>query len=214
MAYIADELNLSSPETKARIERALNVRYKQVTSAIGMVGSRREELSKLATTGNQYLTFTGAEKLDAVFRKVGTKNVLLDQITDDDMLEATLQTSLPTKYSIYSFTPTTVTIRMNCIPVASVPFTLYANGIGDVITLSGTTSPAFPESFHDVLIYGVCADEYRRKEKVAFVKEAEENFARRLSDLKMFIAKSAYLTLYRGKNQPGEGWWDTGTGSN
>lgn len=205
--YIADEMGLTAPEAKARIERTLNVRYRQVTSAIGMAPTRREELNKAATIGNRFITFTGAEKLENVFRKVGTKNVMLHELTHDDMTELSPRSEPPTKYSIYSFTPTSVTLWLDCTPTTE--FTLYATGLSDATTLSGTVSPALPESFHDVLIHGVCADEYRRKEKKDYADDAEEKYTNRLSDLKLFVAKSAWLTMYRGRNASSEGWWDT-----
>lgn len=210
VAYIAEEISLTSPESRARIGRALNVRYKQVTSAIGMIPTRREVVTKLATIGSQFLTFSGIEKLDVVYRKVGTKNYILDELTNDEMLDTTPRDEPPLSYSIFSVAPSSVTIKMDCVPTTA--FMLYTEGLADATTLTGTDSPAFPESFHDVLIHGVCADEYRRKEKPALAKDSAEKYEARLSDLKMFIAKSAYLEIYRGKHRPSEGWWDTSGG--
>lgn len=208
VSYIADQVNLTNPEAKARIARTVNVRYKRVTSSIGLIPTRREEASKAATIGDRYITFTNIEKLDVVFRKVGTKNVVLDEITDDEMLKESLVDEPATKYSIFSVAPSSVTLRLNCVPVTE--FVLYAHGLADASTLSGNDSPAFPESFHDILIHGALADEYRRKEHKESAKESEMDFERRLSDLRMFIAKSAYLKIYNSKNAESEGWWDTG----
>lgn len=208
VAHVADEVNQSNPEALARITRQLNKRYKQVTSAIGLMPTRREEVSKTATIGNRFITFSGIEKLEVVYRKVGTANVILEEITNDEMVDTSPRAQPPTKYSIFSITPTTVTLWLDCTP--STTFTLYAQGLADVTTLTGTNSPAIPESFHDILIYGACADEYRRKEKTELAAEAEKNFERRLSDLKMFLAKSAYLDVHRGKTAGSDGWWDTG----
>jgi hypothetical protein len=206
--YIADQLNLSSPESKARIARNINVRYKRITSAIGMSTTRREEVSQAATIGNRNITFSGAEKLDAVYRKVGTKKYLLDEITMDDMLALSPRDEPPTKFAVYTIAPQSVTIQMDCIPTTT--FTLYASVLADVSTLSNNDSPAFPESFHDIIIHGVMADEHRKAEKQQLAKEAEGYFEQRLSDLKMFIAKSAYLEIYPAKNRKSDGWWDTG----
>lgn len=208
VSYIADQVNLTNPEAKARISRTVNVRYKRVTSSIGLIPTRREEASKAATIGNRYLTFTGIEKLDVVFRKVGTTNKLLDELTDDEMLKESLVDEPVTKFSIFSLAPNSVTIWMNCTPVTA--FTLYAHGLADASTLSGNDTPAFPESFHDILIHGALADEYRRKENKELSKDSELEYERRLSDLRMFIAKSAYLEIYNNKNGKSAGWWDTG----
>jgi hypothetical protein len=208
VAYVADELSLTSAEAKARINRELNVRYKQITSSIGMAATRREVISQAATIGSRYITFTGAERLDTVFRKVGTQNIILNQLTDDEMKDITPGDEPPTAYSVFSLAPQAVTLELDCTP--STAFLLYATVVADVTSISGTQSPAFPESFHDVLIYGVLADEYRRAEKAQYAKDAEQSYLNRLSDLRMFIAKSAYLDIYRGKHQKSEGWWDTG----
>jgi hypothetical protein len=205
--YIADALNLSSPESKARIGRSINVRYKRITSAIGLVTSRREEVNEVATIGDRQLTFTGIEKLDTVFRKVGTKNIILQEVTNDEMLEMSPRDEPPNKFSVFSVAPRAVTITLDCTP--STAFTLYAHGLADTSTLTGNDSPAFPESFHDAIIHGAMADEYRKMEKYPLAKDSEYAFDQRLSDLKMFIAKSAYLEIYRGKHSVADGWWDT-----
>jgi len=205
--HVSDSMLLTSPASKARLERNVNVRYKRVTSAIGLVTSRREQVSKQATIADRNLTFSGIEKLDTVFRVSGTKNIILEEITNDDMLELSPRDEPPTKYSIFSLAPRAVTIKMDCTPTTT--FTLYAHGLADTSTLSSNDSPAFPESFHDILLLGVMADEYRRKEQYKEAKDCEASFEQRLSDLRMFIAKSAYLELYEGKNAKSDGWWDS-----
>jgi len=205
--HIADALNLSSAEAKARIARNINTRYKRVTSAIGLAPSRREEVSKVATIGNRYITFSGVEKLESVYRKVGTKHIMLDEITHDEMLELSVRTEPPTKYAVFSITQTGITLMIDCSPTTA--FTLYAASVADTTSLSNNDSPAFPESFHDVLIHGVMADEYKKMEKLDYARDCEQDYERRLSDLRMFLAKSAYLEIYAGKRAKADGWWDT-----
>jgi hypothetical protein len=206
--YIAEDLGTPGADTKMRIAHALNLRYKQVTSAIGMSPTRREELNATAVIGDRFMTFTGAEKLDVVFRKIGTKNIVITEVTDDEMLKLPVRTEPPTNFSIFSTAPANVTIQLDCTPTTQ--FILYAHVLGDATTLTGNDQPAFPESYHDLLIHGVKADEYRRREKMQLAKEAELAFQQRLSDLRMFLAKSAYLDIYRGKHATSEAWWDLG----
>lgn len=204
--YAAEELSLPSPEAKSRLARELNARYKRVTSAIGMSPTRRTDGFEPATVGDRFVTFTDVEKLEAVYLLNGNVKTTLMELTNDEMRDLTPRDEPPTQYSIYSMTPTTITIQLDCIPATA--FNVYATALSDATTLSNNDQPNFPESFHDVLIHGVRADEYRRKEKLALVKEAEQMYEQRLSDLKMFLAKSAYLDVYRGKHTPVEGWWD------
>jgi hypothetical protein len=214
--YIAEDLNTPSLEAKTRIAHSINVRYKQVTSSIGLIPSRRAESEAVATIGDRIMTFDGIEKVDAVFRKISdvdpaTRIVKLDELTDDEMLDAPLVAEPPTKFSIISVDPTSVSVKINCVPETG--FSIYANGLANASTLTSNDQPAFPESFHDILLHGVRADEYRRREKMVLAREAEGMFQSRLSDLRMFIAKSAYLEVYRGKHKASEGWWDTNSNS-
>ena len=207
---IMDRLNLTSEDAASRVMKTLHTRYKRVTSSIGLIPSRRTRVSNTATIGSRDLTFSSIEKVDVVYRIVGTKTIKLDEITSDEMVDEPLKTEPVTKYCIRSMTDTTVTIRMNVTPTTA--FTLYAEGLASQSRIAPDASPAFPESFHDVLIYGVLADEYRKKEQFEFMRAAEEDYENRLSDLRMFIAKSAYLNLYQGKtSNEAVGWWDTGS---
>lgn len=203
---IADDLGLTSPEAKQRITREINVRYKRVTSAIGLTPSRRVQRTTTATIGSNQLTFTDIEKLDTVFRVVGTESITLDELTDDEMVNEPPRDEPPTKYSVYTIGPTSIIIQVDC--VATTAYTLYAHGLSSSTTLSNNDQPGFPESFHDILEWGVKADEYRRKEKSDLAQDAENTYETRLSDLRMFLAKSTYLDIHRGKHADANGWWD------
>lgn len=214
ISVVADELNLSNPEAISRIGKELNIRYKQVTSSIGLITSRRVTVSQSATIGDRTITFTGVERLDTVYYTlVGTNNIpknkILDEVTNDEMLDLNPGpgTGFPRKYCINTFSPTSVTVTVDAIPTDPV-YTLYASGLAGVGSLTGTASPQFPESFHDILIYGIKADEFIRKEKAQLAADAETKFQNRLSDLRMFIAKSAYSDIHRGKHAKSEDWWD------
>jgi hypothetical protein len=213
--YVAADLNTPSQEIKTRIGHELNVRYKQVTSSIGLIPTRRVEREASTTPDDRFVTFADIEKLDAVFRKTsdvdpGANSILLSEVTSDEMEKLSVRDDPPTKFCIHTVDPTSVTIKIDCLPVD--PTTLYASGLANASTLTNNDQPAFPESFHDILIHGVKADEYRRREKFQLAKECEMLFMQRLSDLRMFLAKSAYLDLYRGKNSVSQGWWDYESG--
>lgn len=211
IVYAADALNLSSPDAKIRIARGINMRYKRVTSAIGLIPTRREEVNAIVSAGSRYVEFTGIEKVDIVFYMTGGKKRILSQLTNDEMQATNVRTAWPPRYySEKSIGPQSVTLQIDCTPEEDT--TLFAMGLADATTLSNIDEPRFPESFHDILIHGVLADEYRKMEKLQYARDAEQDFERRLSDLKMFIAKSAYLTIYPGKHAKSDGWWDV-TGS-
>src|SRR3990167_4225377 len=114
--YITDALNLSSADAKARVGRELNLYYKQVTSAIGLIPTRREEVSQAVSIGNRFVVFSGIEKIDFVFYVNNNRNVKLDEITHDEMMDLPAGTWPPTRYSIFSMTESTVTIMIDVDP--------------------------------------------------------------------------------------------------
>lgn len=204
---ICEALNLTSDEAKSRVARRLNSRYRRVTSSIGLELSRRTTVSKAATIGVQTITFTGIEKLMTVYTVSGVVNKVLTEITPDEMLQESLINGNPSKYCIARVYPTSVDIKVNCIPATA--FTLYAAAEVTFVTLAGNAIPQFPESFHDILIYGVMADEYRKMEKVQLAQASDADYERRLSDLRMWIAKTAWKDTYSSKNITNK-WWQQG----
>lgn len=197
---VKDRLNLTSTEATTRVGAEINSRYKEVSSAIGMAPSRRTTVQISTTLGVQDVIFTGIEKVLSVYNPSSGRNVVLDEITPDEMRAITpAETDHITRYCIYRMAATTVTIRLDVLPQSAI--TLYADGFETADVLSGTQEPKFAESFHDILVEGVVADELKKMEKRPLANDAEEKFQRRLSDLRMFIAKSGYLTIQQSKNQ-------------
>lgn len=207
VSTVCNTLNLSSDDAKARVSAEVNARYRRVTSGIGMATSRQTQVLKAATIGNPDLVFSGITKITAVIDKSSGKDDPLTEITYDEWHTEPARQQPPTKYAVYLMGTSTVTVKLNCIPTTT--FTLYADGIVNLSTLSGSQSPAFDEDFHDILVFGAMSDEYRRLEKVQLQKDAETDFEHRVSDLKMFIAKSGYLDIYQGKASEKANWWET-----
>ena len=81
-------------------------------------------------------------------------------------------------------------------------FVLTADVEVNLATLSGVGVPAFAESFHDLLVYGAVAIELEKMEKYELAKAQEARCEGRISELRMFIAKSAYRTMWQGKTSP------------
>jgi len=194
-----DRLNLTSTTATTRVGKMVNDRLKRLTSSIGLETSRRLSTSTLVTVGSNTLTFPGVEKILAVFERLSStsKDTMLNQLTADEMHVWPVSSQPPRNYAITNMHTNSVSIMIDCIPTTA--FTLYADGQVSLITLSGTMSPDFSESYHDILVFGAMADEYRKMEKLALMQDAEANYERRLSDLRMWIAKNGYLDLYPGK---------------
>ena len=197
VAEIKDRLNLTSPEATARIGREVNARYRRVTSSVGLNDSRRMTgVAAPSTLASAHFTFQGIEKIERVFDTRGGQNRILAEVTFDELRSMTGLQDSPTHYAIEHSGAQFVQIRVNCSTGAE--FNLYADGLEIAPTLSGTQVPRFAESFHDLLVEGVVADELKKMEKLRDAIAAEEAFERRLSDLRLFIAKSAYLSRQQG----------------
>lgn len=209
---VMSRLNLSSTEAETRISSAINQKYKEVTSSIGLDVTRRAQVQATVTLGVQELIFTGIEKVLTVIDKSTGQNRILQEITVDEMRGRTIGTgSVVHEYAILKMDAHAVTILMDTVPQAS--FTLYADGYERASDLSGSQEPAFPESYHGLLVESVMADELRKMEKLQHANFAREEATKLLSDLRMFIARSAWLDVYQGKTASKTARSGSGSGS-
>jgi hypothetical protein len=200
---IQERLNLTSSEAAARIGRRINDRYRRVTSSVGLSTSRRTTDSQSTVIGNQRLTFA-LEKLEVVYTVVNGKRRVLDEISYDEWRN--LDTYRPATGSAYIYAietsgASTVTIVLDYTPDAIEVF--KADGLGPAAVLSGTAVPAFAADFHDALVFGGMADEYRKLENFKAASEMEALFEGRVSELRYFIAKSIYLQPHQGGSGTG-----------
>lgn len=212
---LMDRLNLTSPDAQTRVGRAINRKYKEVTSSIGLEVARRTEVQADATLGVRELTFSSIEKVIAIIDKSSGSNRVLKEVTKQELNNKAAHTELPREYAIERMGASSVTIYLDCIPQTA--FTLYAEGHETASTLSGVMEPAFPESYHDILIEGVLADEYRKMNNTEMMRTSLAIFEKRLSDLRMWIAKSSYLDIVQNgrniKQMPGVSGSGGGSGS-
>jgi hypothetical protein len=199
VSAVQSRLNLTSTESATRIGITVNDRYKRITSAIGINLSRRTTVQANVTVGVSTLNFAACEKVINVVDRSATPYRVLTECTVEQLRAEQPSSNLtPRKYAILSVDAHSVTILIDCVPQSA--FTLYADAYGRASTLSGTQEPAFEEDFHDVLLHGALADEYRKMEKPAYARESESLYQERLSDLRMFRTKSSYLDIMQGGN--------------
>lgn len=211
-----DRLNLSSTDADTRVGRAINRAYRKITTAIGMQLSRRSTVQQAVTIGVATVTFTNVEKIITLENRTTTPYRRLELVTLEELRQDMpyLANNVPTKYAIHSNTSDSVTIEINRLPQTAI--VLYADAHQAVADLSGSNEPAFPESFHDVIIESVLSDEYRKLEKPQMAMMSQKEFERILSDLKFWIAKENALDIYQGKTstqRAGGGTSSTGSSS-
>lgn len=201
---IADRLNLTSAAALARIGRSINERYRWLASSIGFDTIERRTASASTVIGDRSLTFgpapTKVQKLLSVFNPAFTPPQILNQVDFDELRNQSIGTDPPSQYAIQLMGADSVTIFLDSIPATI--FSLSADVMSNLATLSGVQVPAFAEDFHDILVYGGMATELDKMEKYDLSAKKEAQFEGRLSDLRMFIAKSAYLDIIQGKKSP------------
>lgn len=205
VAETMDRLNLTTPTATTRVGKEVNDRYRRLTSSIGLETSRRVQVHQTATIGNRTMTFPSIEKVIAVVDKSSGTDMVLTQLTFDEMHDNPVKSQPPRNYAITNMHANSVDIYLDCVPTTA--FTLYVDGHTSLSTLTGVQAPDFPESFHDILVFGAMADEYRKMEKVQLMADSEANYEKRLSDLRMWIAKSGYNDIVQGKIPAKTLWW-------
>ena len=190
---ILDRLGQSSTDVTTRVGRLINQVYREVTTEIGLNVSRRSETSMAVTADTQTVVFTSTEKIERLWVEDDSGNPTnLREVTLQELRQETAASSdEPTRYAILSNTSSTITVLLDVVPDTA--FNLFVDKLGTVADLSGSNEPAFPESFHDILVAGVLVKEYRRKRHVDLAREEEATYEKRLSGLRMWIAKSITL---------------------
>lgn len=194
---VCERLNLTSSTAQTRIGRAINRIYREVGTSIGMSFARQTNVSEVVSIGNPEVTFSGTEKILQVWTITDSTPTILDEVMLAELRELTVPSSdAPKKWALRNTASNSVTIRLDKSPATA--YVIYAEVIAEVTDLSGSNEPSFPESFHDILVEGVLKDEYRKLEKMSLAKDSENTFQRRLSDLRMFVAKSNLLKIRQG----------------
>ena len=204
VTLVASRAGVKNQQGLADIEAFVNLRYKAVASSIGLPGIQRTTATATTTAGSQELMFgptpVSVEKILAVYDATTTPPNPLGERTVDTIRTGILVSSKATLYANnYKTTDKSVTVLLNC--ASSTPYTLTADVLANLMNLSGLQTPAFAESFHDILMWGALADVYDDKDKAAQASKYEKKFDARVSELRYHVAKSGYLQIAQGLRQ-------------
>lgn len=164
-------------------------------AAVSYIGAESSVPDSVAI--NTTTAGASVNQVSITFRAGSGQEIVLSQITFDEMHITPIRLQPARHFAITNMHANSVDIYVDVIP--SSPFKLYADGITTVLTLAGNQTPDLPESFHDILVWGAMADEYQKMEKPQLKQSAEQDYETRLSDLRMFIAKSSYLDIHQGR---------------
>lgn len=196
---ILNYCGLTSTDASTRVGKSINRHYRRVTTLLGMGQFRFTTVSANTTTTVRTVQFTSIEKIDRVI-DLTTSTALreLQEVSINDIRLLDPQDAPPTKWAVSSHTDDDVTIIMDNAPTAV--YALRADGWASLADISGSTEPAFPESFHDILAWFVISEELLRKEKVPLAQEYERRAERLLSDLRFHLADSPSRTTRQNLN--------------
>lgn len=206
VSRIMARLNLSSTTAQTRIQNSVNERYRRVQTSCNLGRVRWGTVTATTTSGVNTITPSGIIKpvtvsLPVLNRVLGERTQ--DQMRTFDPINQWL--GAPEIFAVTNFTATGVTMQLMPKPDAAYNLTLDGYLRGSDMALDADV-PAFPEDFHDILVYGGLADEYPHLEKIDLAMVEEQNFSRRLGELRYFIQKSIYL--HRMQNgQMFDAWW-------
>ncbi len=197
---IASRLNLTSQTALARIADSVRERYRVVLGAVGLNTSTQGVVTANTAVAYRYVTFNGIQKVLGVFNSDPQPRVLQER-TFTQLRNAIDRDGSPQQYAIAGTSNNTVTIFLDSTPTAIE--TLSADALVDAANLTGGDSPIFNDLYHDILVTGGRATELEKMEKLALADRAEQQFQVRLSELRYFLATSAYLDITQGGGSNG-----------
>lgn len=211
---VLERLNLTSTDARSRVEKRVQDRYNRISSTTGLITSRRVtkdftiDPTTLSTLPDYRIE--SMEKVSRILRLTDTEQrVLLPESSYDEVTARNLVEGLPQRWGVKLMASNYVIITFDRTPTAD-SFSISVYGYTNILTLGDNDEPIFPGSFHDILVEGAMSDELRKLEKSALAQLAESKYESRLSDLRMFIAKSGYTSIYQGKTKSSVWPWESG----
>lgn len=197
VADVCGRLDLTSPDAITRVGLRVNRRYRRITSSIGLMSTRRVSNTFVTAIGTRVQSITGVEKIFAIQNADIPNSPPLRELLYEEMLETIPTVGPPTAWAVRRVGASSVVVVFDSS--FAVSSTLTIDGEETASTLSGTQIPAFPESFHDVLVFGALADELRKKEKINLARDADSEYDRILGELRLHIALTGLGDIVQGK---------------
>jgi hypothetical protein len=185
--------NLSSTTARTRIKAYVNERLRRVATSTNVGRVRFGSVSINTVANVNTITSTGLVKI--VTASIPAENQILDERTTDQLRNYDTdvsQNGVPRFFAVKAVNATTLTVQL--YPEPDAIYAVVLEGILTGTDLSADADvPGLPEDFHDILIFGALADELPHLQRTDEAAYYEDKFEKRLSDLKYFLAKSAYL---------------------
>src|SRR5688572_14097097 len=188
-AAVKGYVNLTSQDADTRVGQSLNRHYRRITSSLGLDSSRFVTRTVTTTAGVQTVEFTEIEKIDRLLDTTDSNNVrLLREVEVHQLRSSQPGTGDPCLWALQSAGASTITVLLDTLPQDD--YTLQADGRAALADLQGADEPAFPESFHTILVWFVIAEELLKKEKDKLAAAYDAKAESLLSELRFYLADS------------------------
>jgi hypothetical protein len=208
---IKDYCHLQSQEADTRVGEAINRHYRRVTSTCNIDTARFVTRSVSTTTGVRTVTFSNIEKIDRVIDATDSDAIrMLSEISMQAQRSRQPSAGQPETWALQASGASSVTILLDTVPQEE--YDLQADGWSSLADLQANDEPAFPESFHDILVCAVLAEELLRKEKADLADRMEAKSEKLLSELRYFLVDTADRDTRQGSTPGGLGTGGTGGG--
>lgn len=198
---VCERAGLTTTDAITRVGKRVNRGYRRVTADIGMTVTRRQWNSFTPTALTRDQTVSNCERVLSV--KLPAMTDCLDEVTYDEMIVLIPTTGDPSKWAVKTMGATSVVLTFDST-LDSAP-DMLVEVEQNLATLSGSQVPAFPESFHDILVFEALGDELRKKKDYVGAKDADAKAAELKAKLQYKTHAKGWLQIWQGKmteNQP------------
>lgn len=201
---VMDRMKLSSTDARTRIKNHLNERYRAVATSCGLTSVRYGTVSLNTVDGTIDYDVTGIIHPISVLYPAGNRVVIPKTPEFFRGLDpGGEQEGDPKFWALLMSKAAVASIRLH--PEPDAVYALSISGIvpGTDMSANGDV-PVLPEDFHDVLIFGACADELVKLEKLPLADAMEQKYEKRLRELRYFVSRAAYLDMRQNDES---NWW-------
>jgi hypothetical protein len=188
-----DRLNLSSDDARTRIKNFINERVRALQTSCSL-GNVRAGIVTVLTVADEAQVELDGVVLPRTLSIPAQNRVLTSKTLDSfRVLDPSGSTrGVPSQYAIALRAVDNTVVEL--LPVPDAEYGIKVDGIlSGVELVDDSDIPAFPEDFHDTIIFGVCADENTHWDKLDRFTYYENKFKERRAEARFFISRQIYL---------------------
>jgi hypothetical protein len=189
-------LNLTTTDARTRVKRHINRYLRKATSGTGLAKIRRTTTTVNTTANTATLTVPNTADVLSVYDAVNLKRPLTElSLQDYRKLDADASTvGYATSYVIHKHLVDSVVLLLYPKPSSVYALSFDVLALGTDLS-ADADEPPIPEDFHDLLVDGARYEELLKMEKAnALAKAAINSYTERVSELRYYLAKRAYLS--------------------